>query len=150
MSDVAAVLDCYTGDGALAPGLPTVRGPEARGMVKQFLAVGFESARMTDGHHQMTSDATSFLPITSRSEERIPGVKWYCTVLNQAPQRDASEVPRPDALAVMHFENQEAFEKLPDTPERREALKDNVGFISHFDTYPVERVILIAEEIVSS
>lgn len=77
--------------------------------------------------------------------KRIPGVAWYYAYLNKDPLRDSNGAPRPDAFAIMCFESDEAFANLPNTAEWGEALKDNVGFISHFDTYSVERVTLVPE-----
>ncbi|ROZ99078.1 EthD domain-containing protein [Gordonia sp. OPL2] len=77
--------------------------------------------------------------------KRIPGVAWYYAFLNTDPQRDGNSAPRPDAFAVMCFESADAFAQLSTTAEWAEAVADNVGFISHFDTYPVERVTLVPE-----
>ncbi|TXS96450.1 EthD domain-containing protein [Parahaliea maris] len=76
---------------------------------------------------------------------KIPGVRWYYTFLNKNPSVAQEGPPRPDAFAVMCFESEKALSKAPSTPEWAEAISDNIGFVSNFDTFEVERVTIIAE-----
>lgn len=77
--------------------------------------------------------------------KRMPGVAWYYTFLNKNPQTGQEGAPRPDAFAVMCFESEQAMRDAPNSKEWAEAMQDNIGFVSHFDTYEVERVTLIGE-----
>ena len=78
--------------------------------------------------------------------KRIPGVAWYYTFLNREPQTGQEGAPRPDAFAVLCFESEEALREAPNSSAWADAMKDNIGFVSHFDTYSVHRVTLIPEQ----
>jgi hypothetical protein len=45
----------------------------------------------------------------------------------------------------MAFESEEALANAPNTDAWARAMEDNVGFVSNFDTYTVERVTLVRE-----
>lgn len=77
--------------------------------------------------------------------KQMPGVAWYYTFLNKEPQTGQDGAPRPDAFAIMCFESEDALKNAPTTDKWAEAMKDNIGFVSHFDTYNVERITLIGE-----
>jgi len=80
----------------------------------------------------------------------MPGCVWYYTFLNTDPQTtDQIAVygaPQPDAFAVLAFASEEALAAAPESDVWAAAMEDNVGFVSHFDTYSVERVVVVPEQ----
>ena len=76
---------------------------------------------------------------------RIPGAAWWWTFLNKNPKREQDGMPVPDAFAVLAFESEEALAAAPQSDTWKAAMEDNVGFTGHFDTYSVERVVVIPE-----
>jgi uncharacterized protein (TIGR02118 family) len=78
--------------------------------------------------------------------KRMPGAVWYYTFLNKDPQRGQEGAPRPDAFAVLAFESEEALAAAPESDVWQEAMQDNIGFVSHFDTYSVERITVVPEK----
>lgn len=75
----------------------------------------------------------------------MPGSVWYYTFLNKNPKREQDGMPVPDAFAVLAFESEEALAAAPQSDTWKAAMEDNVGFTGHFDTYSVERVVVIPE-----
>jgi uncharacterized protein (TIGR02118 family) len=80
--------------------------------------------------------------------KKFPGAIWYETFLNE----DATEslpsmgvAPTPDAIAILQFESQEAYDNLPNTPEFKAVVEDQHGFLTHAQSFNVERLTFIPD-----
>jgi uncharacterized protein (TIGR02118 family) len=86
---------------------------------------------------------TTHAPLASR----FPGVVWYESFLNNdaADGWPSESAPVPDAFVIMEFESKQALENATKSAEWAEAQADNPGFLSHFNTFAVDRITWIPD-----
>lgn len=87
-------------------------------------------------------------PVHAQLGKQLPGVIWYESFVNKKASVGwpvIGAAPVPDAFVIMKFESQEALDNLPNTPEWQEAMKDDIGFTSHFEVFEVERITWVPD-----
>lgn len=74
--------------------------------------------------------------------QRLPGVTWYETLVNKAPQteRAVDVAPPPDATDIVMFESEAAMADVRSSPEWDEWMRDATSFLSRIEIFETERV----------
>jgi EthD domain len=78
----------------------------------------------------------------------LPGVIWYESFVNKNASANwpvIGAAPVPDAFVIMKFESREALDNLQNTAEWADAMKDDIGFTSHFQMFEVDRFTWIPD-----